>query len=232
MAFKQHKPVIPVLVDGADMPTEQSLPVEISRLSLRHAFRVRDEQLGADLSALAARISNPLDASDPHDLQGAVERTLDEFEQIALCGSPEEMQRAAASLTAIYTPGNSHPTAGQVSPKDLLGLYAAQRSDVDVLRLMAIGSHEQAHQIVEAMCFGIHDRAGTLRRRPPAGIADVIALLSRHERGDLQAHAAQMVTNVQSRDDAPEIAARLRKLGLKKLARETGRLHGSMTRRW
>jgi hypothetical protein len=58
--------VIPVLVDGARMPTAAELPDPLKPLAVRNAARLTHENFASDVDALAAKILKPLDRSvDP-----------------------------------------------------------------------------------------------------------------------------------------------------------------------
>ncbi len=55
-ALKREIPVIPVLLDGARMPTAEELPDAIKPLARRNAFKVANEQFGRDTDVLCAKI--------------------------------------------------------------------------------------------------------------------------------------------------------------------------------
>ena len=52
-ALKRDIAVIPVLVDGAAMPTEENLPDDLKALAFRHALEVRHTRFRADAAAIA-----------------------------------------------------------------------------------------------------------------------------------------------------------------------------------
>lgn len=51
-ALQFNVPIIPILLDGATMPSSSELPDELSELSRRNAFEVRTKSLSADLKNL------------------------------------------------------------------------------------------------------------------------------------------------------------------------------------
>lgn len=63
-ALAREVPVIPVLVDGADLPMADQLPEQLRPLAMRQATRLRFESFSADLAHLVAAIEHvvPSDA--------------------------------------------------------------------------------------------------------------------------------------------------------------------------
>ena len=64
MGLKRRIPVIPVLVDGARMPTEAELPDALKPLSQRNAIAVRHASFDADIKRLAASLHKLLGDED------------------------------------------------------------------------------------------------------------------------------------------------------------------------
>lgn len=63
-ALRQRLHVIPLLVDGAQMPSEGELPNEIRELSKRNALVVNQTAFDADLAKLASTLKALLDANE------------------------------------------------------------------------------------------------------------------------------------------------------------------------
>jgi hypothetical protein len=59
-ALKRDIPVIPVLINGADMPVEDELPEDLKSLSRRHALDLRHTRFAADADAIAAALKDAL----------------------------------------------------------------------------------------------------------------------------------------------------------------------------
>ncbi|HEX7532304.1 MAG TPA: toll/interleukin-1 receptor domain-containing protein, partial [Methyloceanibacter sp.] len=51
-ALKRDIPVIPVLIDGAEMPTEADLPEDLASLARRHALELRHTRFASDADAV------------------------------------------------------------------------------------------------------------------------------------------------------------------------------------
>jgi hypothetical protein len=51
-ALKRDIPVIPVLIDGAEMPSEEGLPDDLKSLARRHALELRHTRFAADADAI------------------------------------------------------------------------------------------------------------------------------------------------------------------------------------
>ena len=60
VALKRDIPVIPVLINGADMPVEAQLPEDLKSLSRRHALELRHTRFAADADAIAAALKDAL----------------------------------------------------------------------------------------------------------------------------------------------------------------------------
>ncbi|MFA5949024.1 MAG: TIR domain-containing protein [Hyphomicrobium sp.] len=59
-ALKREIPVIPVLIDGAEMPGEADLPPDLKALSRRHAVEVRNTRFGDDADTLVEALAQRL----------------------------------------------------------------------------------------------------------------------------------------------------------------------------
>jgi hypothetical protein len=59
-ALKRDIPVIPVLVDGAEMPTEADLPEDLSSLARRHALELRHTRFASDADAVVTALHTVL----------------------------------------------------------------------------------------------------------------------------------------------------------------------------
>jgi len=69
VAFGDGIPVIPVLTDGADMPSEADLPADIAELARCQYRRLRHSDIRADLDRIRAdlmRLDSGLGATDQH----------------------------------------------------------------------------------------------------------------------------------------------------------------------
>jgi hypothetical protein len=61
-ALQRNIPVIPVLIDGAQMPRPDELPREMAGLSFRQATEVRHTHFGVDITTLISGIANFIEA--------------------------------------------------------------------------------------------------------------------------------------------------------------------------
>jgi hypothetical protein len=59
-ALRRDIPVIPVLVDGAEMPTENELPEDLKSLTLRQALELRHTRFASDADAIAGALKASL----------------------------------------------------------------------------------------------------------------------------------------------------------------------------
>ena len=59
-ALKRDIPVIPVLIDGARLPSEEELPEELAALSRRHALELRHTRFAADADAIVGSLKDHL----------------------------------------------------------------------------------------------------------------------------------------------------------------------------
>ena len=59
-ALKRDIPVIPVLIDGAGMPSEEDLPDDLKSLARRHALELRHTRFAADADAIVAALKDAL----------------------------------------------------------------------------------------------------------------------------------------------------------------------------
>ena len=55
-ALKRDIPVIPVLIDGASMPSEAELPEDLASLARRHALELRHTRFASDAEAIVAAL--------------------------------------------------------------------------------------------------------------------------------------------------------------------------------
>ncbi len=55
-ALKRDIPVIPILIDGAAMPTEEDLPEDLASLARRHALELRHTRFASDAEAIVAAL--------------------------------------------------------------------------------------------------------------------------------------------------------------------------------
>jgi TIR domain len=63
-AIQQGKRIIPVLVNGARMPSLEALPTELRPLSRRHAVSIRPDRFRADCDALAEALKSDISAAE------------------------------------------------------------------------------------------------------------------------------------------------------------------------
>jgi hypothetical protein len=59
-ALKRDIPVIPILIDGARLPSENELPEDLASLSRRHALELRHTRFAADAEAIVASLKDHL----------------------------------------------------------------------------------------------------------------------------------------------------------------------------
>lgn len=59
-ALKRDIPVIPVLIDGANMPTEVELPDDLKSLARRHALELRHTRFAVDADSIASALKDHL----------------------------------------------------------------------------------------------------------------------------------------------------------------------------
>lgn len=107
-ALEQRIPIIPVLVDGAAVPTEAELPETLKPLARRHAFSIHQDHFNTDANVLATKIHSSI--------------------QITISARKEDnyrskMQGIARTLTEV-THQESLPTRDEApTPWGLLGRF-------------------------------------------------------------------------------------------------------------
>ncbi|MCA8901155.1 MAG: toll/interleukin-1 receptor domain-containing protein [Hyphomonas sp.] len=85
-ALKRDIPVVPVLVDGTQMPQAEDLPEDIRELSFRHGVRLRPDSFAHDIGTMISGLGLNKQAAQPGarpaetDAMGAVKDT---FSQVA-----------------------------------------------------------------------------------------------------------------------------------------------------
>ena len=67
-ALRRATPVIPVLVDGARMPTHAELPPALADLANRQAMRIAHESFAADCTRVVESIEEMVKAAEPENV--------------------------------------------------------------------------------------------------------------------------------------------------------------------
>jgi hypothetical protein len=89
-ALKQGKTVVPVIVDGAQMPAERLLPSPLKQLSRCHAVSIRSDRFNADIDGLIGQLRNLLGVAAPQPVAPNAGATA---EQRALAEESEAWRR-------------------------------------------------------------------------------------------------------------------------------------------
>src|SRR5215213_7281578 len=120
-ALRNSKPVIPVLVEGASMPTSDELPETLKALLRRHAIRVSHATFESDLGALvralriidrAAHGPRPAHKADEHETKTLA---VTPSPGPALSSAPPS-PAAGPSVGAAPTPSSQAPGSPPSSP--------------------------------------------------------------------------------------------------------------------
>jgi formylglycine-generating enzyme required for sulfatase activity len=99
-ALQREIPVIPVLLDGAEVPTIEQLPKDLEELALRNGLYVRHASFHSDLDRLIAGLKGPLDRMLTRDAQ-----------------SPSSQDHARETVTT-HESGVGAPETAQRAPRD------------------------------------------------------------------------------------------------------------------
>ncbi len=102
-ALKRRLRIIPVLVQGAQMPSARVLPEELKRLATRNAVEMRHAHWKSDLQELVAVLRKLLGPAKVEALQEAPDETEDEAEI-----EPVPDYEPALELPAVEEPKRSH----------------------------------------------------------------------------------------------------------------------------
>ena len=80
-AVRKEKPIVPVLINNAKMPTKQSLPKVLQFLTQLHAITVRDASFNADIGLLESNLTSVL--TEVAIRQKRFEQHMDELDKLA-----------------------------------------------------------------------------------------------------------------------------------------------------
>jgi hypothetical protein len=124
VALRAGKPVIPVLVGGASMPTERELPDEIAQLARRNAVEVRDSSWDDDTAKLLRVLDAQPRTRTSTVTAGRGRRTLlAGFVLVAIAATgvgvfllDDDPQRSTSQAVATSSVGTSTPTTSFAEP--------------------------------------------------------------------------------------------------------------------
>jgi hypothetical protein len=157
-ALQRDVRVVPVLLDGAEMPDRDDLPEQLRPLVRRQAVRVDHETFASDVTRLLDMITRILDPM-PSSTKAPSRRP-------AVSTEPGPMTSAASSSEPAVGPAspNSEPivqlaamasaipfTHGRPSRKEIAALAAAMHSTERVLGLKCIGINKWGPQVAMAV---------------------------------------------------------------------------------
>ncbi len=114
-ALERDIPVIPVLLDGAEMPTEQKLPDDVKPLAFRNGIEVRHVSFHADIDKLirGLKLSTGKTLPEPLETNGNASET----DQHTTISTPKEITNGGEggriSANALDS-GSSGPEPGQL----------------------------------------------------------------------------------------------------------------------
>lgn len=167
-AMRKYVPIIPVLLDDADMPSTRALPEELRAVAQLHAERLRADHFGSDWGQLLASMVELLQKRAARDR--AVEQELDELEEL-MKKDPEAGKRRIEKVLGPdvneefleYLPAKSEQGEGISGPINWFGVWecTARRP----------GAHLSLRLVIEDRGGGpltgeyrIHDARGRITR--------------------------------------------------------------------
>lgn len=121
-SLKRGIRVIPVLVQGASMPSSSELPEPLAKLARRHAFDVSDLRWRQDVERLMTTIEKVLAGAEPG--KAVLESKQDEEVQLADVSAPagaaktESQSGAEAGRAEEHVPSTSQSRPGQSQGRD------------------------------------------------------------------------------------------------------------------
>jgi TIR domain len=137
-ALTRNVRVIPVLVDGAKMPSAAELPPTLAALSRRQALELSPSRFDSDLGRLLKVLEKTLaelHPASPREVAGRIRRPSKRAQLLGGIGAG--MLALAAVLVAVFTSG-SHPGAnavrGQIVFRDHFAIRAHGWDDARPLR--------------------------------------------------------------------------------------------------
>jgi hypothetical protein len=137
-ALRQGKPVVPVLVGGADMPPAEALPQDLRGLALRQAVELRDQDFEQGLSQLS-RFLDPLLGVPVSPASPAVLRPAEP----ALSGRPAPMSfRARLALAFDVLAGRTTNPDASAAPEPSLPVRSDSSITEPIVRPPALHRHE------------------------------------------------------------------------------------------
>ena len=135
-ALKRDIPVIPVLIDGAEMPAESDLPEDLASLARRHALELRHTRFASDADAVVTALHTVLPkTTKSRALPFAAAAVLG---VVLIGGAVWWFARPAPSTQTAEAPVTPAPTpavpAAQPSPAPVIPPPAPSQDNFDSLR--------------------------------------------------------------------------------------------------
>jgi len=107
LALRQGKHVIPILVDGAEMPGPEKLPLDLAPFARRNAVRLRHERFKADVQGLIGAIG---------DLRSEVKtQSLANEPELISPGTRIREQQPPARQSEVLSPNGKWPSRRLIS---------------------------------------------------------------------------------------------------------------------
>ncbi len=114
-ALKRDIPVIPVLIDGAEMPAEADLPEDLAPLARRHALELRHTRFASDADAIVSALYTVLPEMSEKKRKVIPLVAAGVVGLILICGAIWWLTKPKpGAQTAEITPAPSAPTAQPV----------------------------------------------------------------------------------------------------------------------
>lgn len=118
-ALERDVRVIPVLVEGAAIPSERELPTPLTKLARRHALSVSDSRFKYDVGRLVETIDKVLAGKST---RVAIEEVGQEHERDAASAGGQRRLAGAAAAPDRVVPAESDGGAGQARTASRLGI--------------------------------------------------------------------------------------------------------------
>lgn len=133
-ALSQGKRVIPVLVQGAEMPNTQSLPDDIKALATRNAIRLRPEKFSSDTHGLIAGLRSALAEAQEERERTEAERAI--AEEVRRKQEEEDAARRSSAAERARAQASSGLSSEEILKAEELANweFVKKRSDIGDLR--------------------------------------------------------------------------------------------------
>ena len=164
-ALKRNIPVVPVLVDGARLPSADQLPELLKPLARRHAVEVRTPQFRRDANALIQEIRQAIESKQAPPVRWvrAAFNHLHRRRAVVAAGALAGLISGLATFYVISEPRNGDAQRLADPAAEVARRAAEAKAIEDALRAAEAKAAEEARRAAEAKAAGDARRASAAR---------------------------------------------------------------------